>query len=206
VSYLYDSILFDFDGVLLDSEPVHFECWKQVLEPLGVRLDWETYTGYCIGVSDYDMLVFLGSRADPPVPAERLWAEYRHKNDLFLQRMQHDPPVPADTRNLLEELSPRFPLAVVSSSSEREVVAILEAAGLRRHFQTVICSEDVQRHKPDPEPYRTAARRLGVKRPLVVEDSESGEKSARAAGFDVVRVQSAEETAARVRERLDIFR
>lgn len=206
LKYLYDSILFDFDGVLLDSEPVHFQCWKQILEPLGVRLDWETYIEKCIGVSDYEMLVFLGSRADPPVPAERLWQEYPRKNALFVERISRRPPVPAETRKLLEELHLQLPLAVVSSSSQREVVTILETAGLRPFFRTVVCSEDVSRHKPDPEPYRIAAARLGVERPLVVEDSESGEKSGRAAGFDVVRVASAEETAARVRERISNFR
>ncbi len=62
------------------------------------------------------------------------------------------------------------------------------------------------RHKPDPEPYRIAGERLGVERPLAVEDSESGEQAAKAAGFDVIRVDSAGEVAARVRERIRNFR
>ncbi len=206
MKYLYDAILFDFDGVLLDSEPVHFECWKQVLEPFGIRFDWDTYTRKCVGVSDYEMLVLLGRQADPPVPAERLWREYPRKNALFVERIRRRPPVPEQTRELLEELHRRLPLAVVSSSSQREVVTILKETGLHGYFRTVICSEDVQRHKPDPEPYRLAAQRLGAERPLVVEDSESGERSGRAAGFDVIRVPRAGEMAALVRERIHGFR
>ena len=58
----YEAILFDFDGVLLDSEPLHFACWRQVLLPLGIELDWETYRDHCIGVADRDMVEFLAGR------------------------------------------------------------------------------------------------------------------------------------------------
>ena len=206
MKYLYDAILFDFDGVLLDSEPVHFECWQRMLQPFGIRFDWETYTKQCVGVSDYEMLVLLGRQADPPVPAERLWQEYPRKNALFVERILERPPLPEATRALLEELHEELPLAVVSSSSRREVVTLLENLELRRFFRTVVCSEDVTHHKPDPEPYRIAAQRLGAQRPLAVEDSESGEQAAKAAGFDVIRVESAGEVADRVRERIQNFR
>ncbi len=147
------------------------------------------------------MLQFLGGRAEPPVPVERLWAEYGRKQALFLEQMTDAPPVPAATRQLLDELG-GYRMAVVSSSGSAEVRAILQAAGIAAHFPVVICGEDVSRHKPDPEPYRIAAERLGVTRPLVVEDSAAGAQSGRAAGFDVVVVGAAGETAALVRERL----
>ncbi len=115
MKYLYDAILFDFDGVLLDSEPVHFECWKRMLQPFGIRFDWETYTKQCVGVSDYEMLVLLGRQADPPVPAERLWQEYPRKNALFVARILERPPLPEATLALLEELHEQLPLAVVSA-------------------------------------------------------------------------------------------
>ena len=141
--------------------------------------------------------------ADPPVPAERLWREYTRKNALFVARMKADPPVPDDTRRLLAELG-AFRLAVVSSSGRAEVQPILEAANLGGYFPVVVCGEDVERHKPDPEPYRKAATLLGARTALVVEDSEPGAASGRAAGFDVVRVDSAEHMAALVRRQLNL--
>ena len=199
---LYDAFLFDFDGVILDSEPVHFDCWRQVLSPHGIALDWDTYARHCVGVADYVMLEFLGGRADPPVPADRLWAEYGRKNRLFVERMVVDPPVPAATRELIPELARHAKLAIVSSSGSAEVEPILGASGLRGYFAAVVCGDHVRRHKPDPEPYLEAAGRLGAVRPLVIEDSPAGVASGRAAGFDVLVIDDAGRTADLVRDKL----
>jgi sugar-phosphatase len=96
-----------------------------------------------------------------------------------------------------------YRLAVVSSSGRREIEPALEAAGVRPVFETIVTGEDVLELKPSPEPYRTAADRLGVKRAIVVEDSEAGVASGLAAGFEVLRVPSAESMAALLRTRLD---
>jgi len=201
--HLHDSVLFDFDGVILDSEPVHFDCWREVLEPLGVNVDWDRYLSQCVGISDYAMLKMLGAQSHPPVSADRLWQEYGRKNELFVARMVDDPPVPPATRNLIEELvAGPLRLGIVSSSAKAEVEPILKASGLFEYFEVVICGDHVTHHKPHPEPYQLAARRLDVSNPLVVEDSESGEASGRAAGFDVARIDHADNTARIVRDRL----
>jgi HAD superfamily hydrolase (TIGR01509 family) len=123
----YDSILFDFDGVLADTEPIHWACWAETLAPLDIELSWETYRANCIGVADRNMLVFLASLAASAVDPESLRPQYAVKK---------------------------------------------------------------ARHKPYPEPYLLAAARLKARRPLVVEDSDAGVASARAAGFDVIQVIS----------------
>ena len=197
----YQAILFDFDGVLADSEPVHYACWREVLAPLGVVLDWETFSEHCIGLADYTMIEFLGARATPPVPAETLWKEYSRKNRLFVERMKANPPFPPQTRQLIEDLN-GYKLAVVSSSGRAEIEPVLEAAGLRSYFADVICREDVSNPKPAPDPYLLAARRLGVSKVLVVEDSDTGVASGQAAGFNVLRVDNAARTAELVREQL----
>lgn len=189
----YEAILFDFDGVLLDSEPIHFACWHEVLLPLGIELDWETYRTHCIGVADRDMAEFLATLAPEPISPERIFAEYPRKSLQYVSRVAAQPPFPDATRRLLEQLSRRFKLAVVSSSGRSEVEPLLVAGGLRSFFEAVVCGEDVTRHKPDPEPYLLAARLLKVARALVVEDSEPGAASGRAAGFDVLRIASPEE-------------
>lgn len=198
----YQAILFDFDGVLLDSEAIHFACWRDVLAPIGISMDWESDRDHCVGVADFQMLEYLGRRAVPPIPAERLWRQHPRKAALFVERVGSDPPVPADTRRLLAELDSTHKLAVVSSSARAEIEPLLAASGLRGHFRALVCGDDVQRHKPDPEPYRLAAELLDVQSALVVEDSEPGAASGRAAGFDVIVVDSAEAMAQQVRHRL----
>lgn len=197
-----EAIFFDFDGVLLDSEPVHFACWSEVLAPLGIRMDWETYATTCIGVADREMLARFASRADPPRTVAELWAQYPAKQACFRRRMTGAPPFPEGLREFVESLAKDYRLAVVSSSSRNEVEPMLERAAIRSFLGTVVCGEDVARHKPAPDPYLLAAARLGVTSALVAEDSEAGLASARAAGFDVVRIPRPADTAALVRARL----
>jgi HAD superfamily hydrolase (TIGR01509 family) len=105
-------------------------------------------------------------------------------------------------REFLSDLDGRYKLAVVSSSSCSEIEPMLEAGGLRQFFRTVVGGEDVKRHKPAPEPYLLAAERLGVRVPLVVEDSESGLAAGRSAGFEVLAVKHPAEVPVLVARRL----
>ena len=177
----FDSVFFDFDGVLLDTEPVHCACWVEVLAPLGVTLTWEFYSGCCIGIDDREMLRMMATRGHPARDWQELRAQYPAKKELFRSRMQGSPPF--DVRLSLEVLGAlrsQHELAVVSSSSSSEIEPLLERGGIRGHFGTVVGGDHVKRQKPDPEPYLLAAQRLGVKRPLVLEDSEAGLASVRA--------------------------
>jgi len=198
----FDSILFDFDGVLADTEPVHCACWAEVLAPVGIVLEWEFYREHCVGIDDREMLHILASQAHPPGNWEDLWTLYPAKKALFRARMAADPPFVPGLRELLHELDGAYKLAVVSSSSGQEIEPILVAGGLRRYFQTVVGGESVKRHKPAPDPYLLAAERLGARAPLVVEDSEPGIASGRAAGFEVLAVAKAADTPDLVRRRL----
>jgi len=198
----FDSILFDFDGVLADTEPVHCACWAKVLAPVGIKLEWGFYRERCIGIDDREMLHILASQTHPPANWEDLWKLYPAKKELFRARMAADPPFVPGLRDLLRELDGAYKLAVVSSSSGQEIEPILVAGGLRRHFQTVVGGESVKRHKPAPDPYLLAAERLGARAPLVVEDSDPGISSGRAAGFEVLAVAKAADTPDLVRRRL----
>lgn len=188
----FDAILFDFDGVLLDSEPLHCACWAEVLEPAGAKLDWDTYEARYVGMDDRQMLRMIAAETDPPLDWQTLWAQFPAKKECFRRKML-EPSFPPALPDLLEKLSAEFKLAVVSSSSHIEVEPPLEARGLRRYFQAVVCGEDVEHHKPAPDPYLLAARLLGARTPLVVEDSEPGLASGRAAGFEVLPVARAAE-------------
>ena len=95
-----------------------------------------------------------------------------------------------------------YKLAVVTSSDRSEVAPLLEAGGIRRFFQAEIYGDETPRLKPAPDPYLRAAEALWARLPLVVEDSDDGVASARAASFDFVRVRTPGEVAAAVQERL----
>jgi len=197
----FDAILFDFDGVLVDSEPLHYACWAEVLAPFGVKLAWEVYRDRYVGIDDRDMLRSLAAAANPPVDWQELWTQYPAKKKLF-QRQMERPPFPPDLPSLLEALRGDYKLAVVSSSARSEIEPPLKASNLRGCFDALVAGEDVERLKPAPEPYLLGARLLGARWPLVVEDSPAGIASARAAGFEVLHVTSAESMPAALRDRL----
>ncbi|HEY2011973.1 MAG TPA: HAD family phosphatase [Bryobacteraceae bacterium] len=200
----FDAILFDFDGVLIDSEPVHWACWAEVLAPLGVHLDWEFYRERCIGIDDREMLRMMATRCEPARDWEELWGQYPAKREIFRSRMIGNPAFPQGIAGLLRSLQGTYKLAVVTSSGRPEIEPMLEAGGLRGYFDTLVCARDAARHKPAPEPYLLAAERLGARTPLVVEDSEAGLASGRAAGFEVLAVKTPEEVPRLVMERLGI--
>lgn len=183
----YDAILFDFDGVLADTEPVHFDCWREVLTPHGINLTWPIYAESCIGVHDEEMLNFLRTLARPIVALEVVWCEFARKKDLFRQKVADQSPIPAATVELVRSLK-EFKLAVVSSSGRCEIEPMLMRAQLLNHFDAVVFGDDVSQFKPHPEPYLKAAAILGASNPLVVEDSEAGAASGRSAGYEVLRL------------------
>jgi beta-phosphoglucomutase len=190
----YEAILFDFDGVLVDSEPIHYECWMEVLAPYGYHVDWETYSREWIGVSDRDMIRRFCESAQPPLDFDAIWAQYPYKTEVFRTRMAERPVFHPETLRLLDQLD-GYKLAVVSSSARTEVEPPLIRAAIRDRFDALVCGREVQNLKPAPDPYLRAAELLGVDRALVIEDSDAGEASGRAAGFDVLRLRHPSELA-----------
>jgi beta-phosphoglucomutase len=198
----YQAIIFDFDGVLVDSEPIHYECWVEILARHGVTLDWETYTTHCIGISDRAMLEMLCRKASGPLDFDKLWQDYPRKKELFRSRMMHADAIDAEVRGLIDSLRPDYKLAVVTSSGKREVEPILTNAGLLNQLDTVIYGDDVKNLKPAPDPYLLAVERLGVSRALAIEDSQAGITSARAAGLDVIELTKQADLVSAVETRL----
>lgn len=206
LSKRYDAVLFDFDGVLADSEPLHWRCWREILAPFAIDLTWEAFVRDCIGVSDRDLIQRVAAQRDPPIPFEDLWAEYPRKKELFRDRIAAQPPFLPETVRLVAELSSGYKLAVVSSSARSEIEPALIAAGVRPCFIALVCGKEALNLKPAPDPYLMAAELLESERPLVVEDSAAGVASAVAAGFDVVQVRDVREVAGRVAEALGLLR
>ena len=197
----YDAILFDFDGVLADSEALHYACWVEILTPHGIDLTWDNYRANCIGITDRAMLEVLRHQVDPPYDIDLLWPEYPRKKALFRQKAAEKPPIAESTKELILSMAGQ-PIAVVSSSGRAELSPVLESAGLLACFKTLVCFEDVTLLKPHPEPYLEGARRLGARNPLVIEDSDAGVASGQAAGFDVLRLDHPDQLAEKLRSHL----
>jgi HAD superfamily hydrolase (TIGR01509 family) len=184
----FDAILFDFDGVLADTEPVHFACWAEALAPLGIALDWDFFRENCVGIDDRTMVPLLAAHANPPRDWESLWACHPEKSALFRRRTLESPPFAPELGGFLRRLHGTYKLAVVTASSRVEIEPLLAAGGIAGYFDALVCGKEAGRHKPAPDPYLRAASLLDAKNPLVVEDSEAGVASGRAAGFEVLAV------------------
>jgi HAD superfamily hydrolase (TIGR01509 family) len=179
------AVLFDFDGVLVDSEPIRFRAGVQALSEVGVSLTWEQFLSTWLGRTDAAGLGdLLGPRFATQGPGI-----IAHRNVLYEQALGEVPAYP-DAVRLLSRIPVGVRVAVATGSRRPEVEGILRRLGLSRYFHAQITAEDYRRAKPDPDPFLTAARRLEVPSAgcLVIEDSPAGVAAAHAAGMPVVGV------------------
>ncbi len=179
--------IFDLDGVLLDSEPLHVEATNQVLQRFGHKLTVEENARF-MGLADREyweaLLEHFGLKGVDPVPLAR------EKARVYTALIQERPlqPFPG-VRETLEGLARAgWRMAVASSSRREDIEIILRRLGIRVFFQAVVSGEEVPRSKPDPAIFLEAARRLNCDPGacVVVEDSLNGIQAALRAGMRVV--------------------
>ena len=187
----FKALLFDFDGVIADTEPFHWRAWHQVLAPFSPDLDWATYQRQCVGISDSVMLQFFSLIARKPVTTDEVRSLYPQKRKIFQALATAQPIVDERLVKLLAGLE-GLKLAVVTSSNQEEVEPILKQAGLSDVLGTVVYGNNVTHYKPHPEPYQLALARFQVQpsEAVVFEDSASGIRSGLDAGCRVVTVKS----------------
>jgi beta-phosphoglucomutase len=186
--------VFDFDGVLVDSEPLHFRSLRDALRPEGVEISEAEYMQVYLAYDDREAIrLALEHHGEDTALARRERIEAL-KIDLFA-RMIPQIPVFDGARPLVRELAREMPLAIASGARHDEIEAILRGVGLRDAFQTIVGAEDAPRTKPDPAPYLEAARRLAARTGGLVpedcvafEDSVPGIAAALGAGMKVVGV------------------
>ena len=186
--------VFDFDGVLVDSEPLHFRSLRDALRPEGVEITEDDYLHRLLAYDDREAIrIALEHHGEGSDPARRRRIEER-KVGIFA-RLIPEVPVFDGARDLVRALEAEMPLAIASGARHDEVDAILRGVGLRDAFQTIVGAEDAERTKPDPAPYLEAARRLAARAPglapaecVAFEDSMAGIAAALGAGMKVVGV------------------
>lgn len=178
------AILFDHDGTLVDSEPVHFRMWTTVLARYGVSLSEEQYKTHYAGVPTRANAVDLVQRFKlGEEPATLAHAKNLATRDFLLH--EAFPLMPGVNEAVAEFRSAGLKLAVVTGAGSNGVHATLDANDLRRHFATVVSGDDVRASKPAPDCYLLALEKLGLHAAdcLAIEDTQHGLEAASGAGI-----------------------
>ena len=182
-------VVFDFDGVLVDSEGLHFRALRESLRPEGIDIDAAEYARRYLAYDDREAVrVALELHGKPSQPSD-VDAVAERKASLFDALLPEVPFFPG-ARELVRALAARMPVAIASGALRGEIERILAGGGLRDAFTAVVGADDVRQCKPHPEPYLEAVRQLGLQPGdcLAFEDSVAGIASARTAGLYVVGV------------------
>lgn len=181
----FRAYLFDLDGTLADSMPLHLRSWQQATREAGADFPPDLFWAWG-GIPLTRTVEMLnerfGWRLDPVAVVHR-------KEGLYLSMLDELKPIPAVLAHVEAQWG-KLPMAIVSGSPRLTVERTLETLGLARYFETVVGMEDYTQGKPAPEPFLIAAERLGVAPAdcLVFEDAEAGFAAARAAGMTWVPV------------------
>ena len=191
------AVLFDFDGVIVNSEPLHFQAFREVLAVEHIDLSEEEYYRELIGFDDKGAFRHLYKVRNLPLPPKTFLNLMARKSRAMMElihRRQFSalPGVEQFVRTLWR----RLPLGICSGALREEIEAMLEGISLRDCFSVIVAAEDVTIGKPDPQGYLMTAELLGEKthrnlRPpdcLIVEDAPTVIKSVRAVGFPVLAV------------------
>ena len=182
----YDALLFDCDGTLADTMPAHYRAWLEVTAEHGLAFDENRFYGLG-GRPTRDILATLAGEAGVALDLD---GGVRRKEAAFLAQLDRvvaiEPVV-----DVVRRSRGRVPLAVVTGGHRAVCLRILDHVGLAAAFDTLVASEDTARHKPEPEPFLEAARRLGARpeRCVVWEDSDLGIEAARRAGMEWIDVR-----------------
>jgi len=183
-----DLLIFDFDGLILDTETVIFQAWTETFESHGATLPLEKWAA-CIGTSNeaFDVYRYLESQTGLPVDREKLDRFHRTRSLELLAPMK---PRPGVLDYFEEARQIRIPLALASSSNQDWIMGHLSRLGIADIFHSIRTSNDVENVKPHPELYNLTLTTMGVKphRALAFEDSPNGIKAANAAGVFCVAV------------------
>jgi beta-phosphoglucomutase family hydrolase len=187
---VFKAYLFDCDGTIVDSMPLHYLAWKQTLAEWNCEFDEDLFYAWG-GRPVADIIASLNERDGLAMPLEQL---AHRKEQLYYA----DLPLLQAVPEVLEHIEASYgtiPFAVVSGSSRESVTSSLEALGLLDRFETMVCAGDYSRGKPDPEPFLMAAQQLGIDpgECLVFEDADTGIQAATAAGMASVKVAQPKE-------------
>ena len=183
---MIEAIVFDFDGLIIDTETPEFDAWQEIFQSFGARLEretWESQIGR--GHEAFDIYKHLADLSGQHIDREVVRPRMRRR---YLELIERNPVLPGVEDYIVTAKKMGMKIAIASSSRGGWASGHLERRGLIRHFEFVLSAEDVSNPKPDPELYTMAVNKLGVepRNALSIEDSAVGLTSAKAAGLSCV--------------------
>lgn len=197
-------VIFDFDGVIADSERLHFEMFRQSLETLDIQINWEEYHEKYLGYTDHDCLHKILSDRGLEPDMQTITKLFEEKKQRFADKVNQTRLIIPGVDGFLQRLQDAgIHCAICSGALKSEIELILADSGLRDHFLFIVAADDVSRGKPDPEGYRLCLQRINeipaektgssdnpaiappvrTSETLVIEDSHWGIQAAQQAGM-----------------------
>jgi len=200
------AVVFDFDGVIVDSEPLHFSLFRRLLGEEGIVLTREQYDAIYLGMDDRECFTEALTRHGKTAALPRVPELIERKSALLMSTIADHVPLLPGAVDFVRALATSFPLAICSGALRREIEAMLKQAGILSCFVGIISAEDVSHGKPNPEGFTKALALLNrTQNPappiapascLAIEDSLAGIEAARAAGMRCLAVANSYPAAA----------
>lgn len=192
------AVIFDFDGIIVDTEPIHYKAFQHILEPFGLAYSWDEYQEIYMGFDDRDAFRAVFQTANKALNEHELKQLIEHKATIFRQVIaQGTKPYPG-VIELINELRQRqVPLAICSGALKSDIKPILEQLDIESYFSHIVTAEDVPQSKPNPASYVFAKELLinsfpdlfsKSERIVAIEDTPAGIASAHGAGLNVIAV------------------
>lgn len=195
---LVDAVIFDFDGIIVDTEPLHYRAFQSVLEPLRLGFSWQDYIDIYMGLDDRDAFIEAFSSRGKTVNAEKLHDLIVEKAHIFQDIIKNGISAYPGVVDLIRKLhNTCIPIAISSGALHSDINPILHTLNITDCFDIIVTAEDVLKSKPDPECYCLALERLIAQNPaatitpmrtFAVEDTPAGIASATAACLQVIAV------------------
>jgi HAD superfamily hydrolase (TIGR01509 family) len=193
---MLNAVIFDFDGIIVDTEPLHYRAFQEILEPLGLGYSWQEYLERYMGFDDRDAFreaFLVGGR---PLSDHELKECIAEKAQAFLRIVSTGVAPYPGVVEMIRSISGNLPLGLCSGALHSDIEPILAQLGLTGAFDAMVTAEEVAASKPDPESYRLTLRRLQELFPgriepaasLAIEDTPAGITSATGAGLKVLAV------------------
>jgi beta-phosphoglucomutase len=194
---MLEAVIFDFDGVLVDSEKLHYQAFNRTLTKFNYQLSMRDYYDRFLGLSDQELLRVVDKEGKLSLSNQQFKKLLGEKANLFKEMAATEAGIIEGVPKFLNMLSGgEMPMAICSGALLPEIEMILEGAGLRGFFKVIVSAEQVKRGKPDPEGFLLALQLLNKKLKksiepancVVIEDSRWGLEAAKAAGMRAVAI------------------
>jgi beta-phosphoglucomutase len=192
------AVIFDFDGIIVDTEPLHYRAFQRILEPLGLGFAWAEYVESYMGFDDRDAFLEAFKAHGQLISPDELSILIATKADIFQEVIREGVKAYPGVIELIKSLHDSdVPLAICSGALRSDIDPILATLGIASYFDIIVSADDVSKSKPDPECYQFAYDKLCAHWPksqissnetVAIEDTPAGISAASHAGLKVIAV------------------